>query len=110
VVVCVGCIAGECLSLGVTLEPGVGVGIECGDLHACLASVDSSLLYCGYGWWCAVRGRSGIGSVGFGVVKRGVGTFRVCVTSYLLVVGTSTASGRSICVERELLAFRLGIL
>ena len=49
-----------------------------------------------------MRGRSGIGSVGFGVVRRVVGTFRVCVTSYLLVVGTPTALGRSTCVEREL--------
>ena len=46
--------------------------------------------------------------VGFGVVRRVVGTFRMCVTSYLLVVGTPTALGRSTCVERELLAFNLG--
>ena len=42
----VGCIAGEGLSLGLLLGPGVGVSVECGDLHACPASVDSSHLHC----------------------------------------------------------------
>ena len=37
-----------------------------------------------------------------------MGTFRMCVTSYLLVVGTPTALGLSTCVKRELLAFKLG--
>ena len=37
-VTCGGCTAGGGLS--------VGVGVECGDLHACPASLDSSLLHC----------------------------------------------------------------
>ena len=79
-----------CMISGATHSMGMGI---LGRLHRgalCVVGVLQSVL------------------VGFGVVRRVVGTLRMCVTSYLLVVGTPTALGRSTCVERELLAFDSG--
>ena len=58
------------------------------------------------GLCCVMCGSSGMGVVGLGAMRRGVGTLRVFGSENLLVLGTPPALGRSTCEERELLIFQ----